>query len=229
MKTQMMAGLFACSRWMAVAAMPASAPSVADVDARIKVPISEMQTSEMQISEMKISGTPDMQAEELVPMDSPSIASKGADLESEKADSLKAPELGSAAATEPSDLSDAERQTVLVGAESAASDNGAVVDNQESPDAGSIEAIVQPADEAVPHVSGDEEADNEGAPGEAQFTGMLPSEMSQWIREESAREGNPEDQQQPATADQEDLDREAESLRTAEFVSDIVAAMESAI
>ncbi|KAJ2320139.1 hypothetical protein IWW51_004706 [Coemansia sp. RSA 2702] len=70
-----------------------------------------------------------------------------------------------------------------------------------------------------------DEAHNQAGDNEAMFTGMLPSEMSRWIQDESVREDNQD--QQPVTADADDLKREADDLRTAEFVSDIVAVLEN--
>ncbi|KAJ2438544.1 hypothetical protein IWW46_004844, partial [Coemansia sp. RSA 2440] len=58
----------------------------------------------------------------------------------------------------------------------------------------------------------------------ARFTGMMPSEMFAWIQDESARDGDPDDP--PATADEDELKREDDELRTAEFASAIIAAMD---
>ncbi|KAJ2804990.1 hypothetical protein H4R20_002274 [Coemansia guatemalensis] len=67
--------------------------------------------------------------------------------------------------------------------------------------------------------------EGEGNGGDAQFVGLPPDAMFSAIQGESGREGEP-DEQQPATADEEQLSHEAEELRSAEFVSDIVTAME---
>ncbi|KAJ2496360.1 hypothetical protein GGH96_005890 [Coemansia sp. RSA 1972] len=58
----------------------------------------------------------------------------------------------------------------------------------------------------------------------ARFTGMMPNEMFAWIQDESARDGDPDDQ--AATADEDELKREDDELRTAEFASAIIAAMD---
>ncbi|KAJ2451345.1 hypothetical protein EV183_003673 [Coemansia sp. RSA 2336] len=122
----------------------------------------------------------------------------GAQAENVEAERADSAALGSA--TQPTGLPDAEQAAEQTAADSEADEDP--TDSQAPPDA-------------------------EQAGEEAQFTGLQPSEMFRWIRDEAGREDNPDDQ--AVTADQDDLDREAENLRTAEFVSDIVAALESAM
>ncbi|KAJ2656299.1 hypothetical protein IW148_005674 [Coemansia sp. RSA 1199] len=80
----------------------------------------------------------------------------------------------------------------------------------------------EPAQEGAEHEEMDQ-AQDDGGHG-ARFTGMMPSEMFAWIQDESARDGDPDDQ--PATADEEELKSEDAELRTAEFASAIIAAMD---
>ncbi|KAJ2539321.1 hypothetical protein GGF49_005299 [Coemansia sp. RSA 1853] len=80
----------------------------------------------------------------------------------------------------------------------------------------------EPAQEGAEHEEMDQAQDDGGH--EARFTGMMPSEMFAWIQDESARDGDPDDQ--PATADEEELKSEDAELRTAEFASAIIAAMD---
>ncbi|KAJ2691428.1 hypothetical protein H4R19_006374 [Coemansia spiralis] len=56
------------------------------------------------------------------------------------------------------------------------------------------------------------------------FVGMLPDEMSQWVEDGGGSGASPVG----TPADERELMQEAAALRTAEFVSDIVAALERA-
>ncbi|KAJ2772878.1 hypothetical protein IWQ57_001572 [Coemansia nantahalensis] len=68
----------------------------------------------------------------------------------------------------------------------------------------------------------------DGSPAEPFFVGMLPDEMSQWV-DGGGGGGDtaPADPSADVTAEERELGQEAAALRTAEFVANIVAAMES--
>ncbi|KAJ1729900.1 hypothetical protein LPJ61_003301 [Coemansia biformis] len=89
------------------------------------------------------------------------------------------------------------------------------------------------ADGPPPHAGSVEERPVEERPaegGQPLFVGLLPDEMSQLIRDGRALDSGSADTAAEAAAavmDEGELAREAAALRTAEFVSDIVAALES--
>ncbi|KAJ1841045.1 hypothetical protein LPJ70_004381 [Coemansia sp. RSA 2708] len=107
-------------------------------------------------------------------------------------------------------------------AEAASNDDAAEASNDNAAEASNDNAAEASNDVEDPPA---DDAHNQAGDNEAMFTGMLPSEMSRWIQDESVREDNQD--QQPVTADADDLKREADDLRTAEFVSDIVAVLEN--
>ncbi|KAJ2078287.1 hypothetical protein H4R24_004595 [Coemansia sp. RSA 988] len=107
--------------------------------------------------------------------------------------------------------------------DSAASESPAEAEEE------SFDELIMPEVHAnAPQPQGDASepvVESEGNSGDAQFVGLLPDAMFSAIEGEPGLEGEP-DEQQPATADEEQLSQEAEELRSAEFVSDIVTAME---
>ncbi|KAJ2614930.1 hypothetical protein H4S08_001481 [Coemansia sp. RSA 1365] len=86
----------------------------------------------------------------------------------------------------------------------------------------SEELIMPEVHGGAPESQGETPESAEDKGNNAQFVGLLPDAMFSAIQGESERE----DEQQAATVDEEQLLEEAEELRSAEFVSDIVMAMD---
>ncbi|KAJ2295896.1 hypothetical protein IWW55_005287 [Coemansia sp. RSA 2706] len=233
MKTSLIVGLAACL--LATNALPAELRSSLDADARLRVPLDELQQQQQQPKQLSNSPHDD---EIAVTGSAEGTAGEEASATSEAVlsdDAHKSPAAESSAERLPGDEpapatagSTSEEESSVREAESAAGNAESAADASSDESESMAEAA---SNDDAAEASNDvedppaDEAHNQAGDNEAMFTGMLPSEMSRWIQDESVREDNQD--QQPVTADADDLKREADDLRTAEFVSDIVAVLEN--
>ncbi|PIA14867.1 hypothetical protein COEREDRAFT_9941 [Coemansia reversa NRRL 1564] len=218
--------LVLCSWW--VAALPAELElSPIRVDVQLKAPASELQTTEERT-------VIDLSASD----DDVATSESAEEAEEETSEESIMAEVHAAASEpqgEPSESAEeaedkTSEESIMPQTHAAAPESqDDASESAEEAEEETSEALIMPeVHAAAPESQGEtskSEVEEKGNGDNAQFVGLLPDAMFSAIQGETGHEDE-KDEQQPATVDEEQLLQEAEELRSAEFVSDIVTAME---